>query len=285
MPDIDQSRFRQSAMAYTGYKENAVSSSSVHTNQIRVKPESTDGFLDPFTSPFALDAQNQFVKPEPVEPLQDFPSNVAPPIFPRPNIFHQDPPPRAPSPPRPLYTVYETVNEIAYSPEEALKQGVGMVKAIKDHVLRLELGSKIRKDVWLREITGLEQQGSPTTLVAVCGATGAGKSSLLNAILDVNIVPTSGMRACTAVVTEISYQDKPTIDADVSFLSREEWQQELEVLLDDLVDEDGNLRRATDLRSEAGVAWHKVHAVYPSLTQDQIARMTADQIIERDPII
>jgi hypothetical protein len=66
--------------------------------------------------------------------------------------------------------------------------------------------------------------------------------------------------ACTAVVTEIAYHDKPTIDADVSFLTLGEWKEELEVLLDDLVDEDRNVRRATDLRSEAGVAWHKVEA-------------------------
>jgi len=60
------------------------------------------------------------------------------------------------------------------------------------------------------------------------------------------------------VVTEIAYHTKKTIDADVSFLSEAEWKQELEVLLDDLVDEDGNLKRSTDMRSDAGVAWSKV---------------------------
>lgn len=64
--------------------------------------------------------------------------------------------------------------------------------------------------------------------------------------------------ACTAVVTEISYHTKKTIEADVSFLSETEWRQELTVLLDDLVDEEGNLKRSTDLRSDAGVAWQKV---------------------------
>ena len=104
--------------------------------------------------------------------------------------------------------------------------------------------------------------------------TGAGKSSLLNAILDGkffvelgvlsltcsvdNIVPTSGMRACTAVVTEIAYHNKPVIEADVSFLTETEWKQELGMLIDDLVDEDGHLRRLTDLKSDAGVAWSKV---------------------------
>lgn len=64
--------------------------------------------------------------------------------------------------------------------------------------------------------------------------------------------------ACTAVVTEIGHHAKKTIEGDVSFLSEAEWRQELTVLLDDLVDEDGNLKRSTDLRSDAGVAWQKV---------------------------
>src|SRR5271156_149233 len=66
------------------------------------------------------------------------------------------------------------------------------------------------------------------------------------------------MRACTAVVTEISHHTKKTIIADVSFLSESEWRQELDVLLQDLVDEDGNLKRSMDLNSEAGIAWQKV---------------------------
>ena len=33
-------------------------------------------------------------------------------------------------------------------------------------------------------VSSLQNQGTPTTLIAVCGATGAGKSSILNAVLD-----------------------------------------------------------------------------------------------------
>lgn len=64
--------------------------------------------------------------------------------------------------------------------------------------------------------------------------------------------------ACTAVVTEIAYHTKNTIDASISFLSEAEWRQELEVLLNDLVDENGEPKRSTDMRSDAGVAWSKV---------------------------
>lgn len=60
------------------------------------------------------------------------------------------------------------------------------------------------------------------------------------------------------MVTELAYHKKSTIDADISFLSEPEWRQELDVLLHDLVDEDGGIKRITDLKSDAGVAWQKV---------------------------
>ncbi|KAF9569032.1 hypothetical protein CPC08DRAFT_790765 [Agrocybe pediades] len=180
------------------------------------------------------------------------------------------------------FTVYKNAHDINYNPEALLKEGLGMVKTVKETLSQLELGSKLREEVWDREIKTLEGQGVPKTLIAVCGATGAGKSSILNAVLDDNIVPTSGMRACTAVVTEIAYHDKPTIDADISFLSEKEWRDELDVLLRDLVDEEKNVKRITDLNSDAGVAWSKVHAVYPKITQEELGRMDVNQIINYD---
>jgi hypothetical protein len=51
-----------------------------------------------------------------------------------------------------LYAVYNSATDILYTPEEALKTGLGMVKAIKESIKKIELGSKLRKDVWLREI-------------------------------------------------------------------------------------------------------------------------------------
>ncbi|KAF9006452.1 hypothetical protein BDQ17DRAFT_284172 [Cyathus striatus] len=185
----------------------------------------------------------------------------------------------------PFYDVFDNAKDIIYAPEDAIKQGVGMVKSIKAGLKCLKLGSKLRHEVWMSEISNLEGQAAPTTLIAVCGATGAGKSSILNAILDDNIVPTSGMRACTAVVTEISYHGKNSIDADVSFLSEQEWRQELGVLMHDLLDEDGNVKRSSDLKSDAGIAWSKVHAVYPTVSQERLVKMSVDQIMACDPKI
>lgn len=47
---------------------------------------------------------------------------------------------------------HASAEEIDYTPEKALQAGLSMVKLIDKSVKRLELGSKMRKDVWLREI-------------------------------------------------------------------------------------------------------------------------------------
>ncbi|KAL1709238.1 hypothetical protein EV121DRAFT_276622 [Schizophyllum commune] len=191
-------------------------------------------------------------------------------------------PPQDKPEPKDDFTIYQSADEIQYAPEHVFREGNKMVKAIDANLKKVKLGSKLRQEVWRKEISTLKSQTSPTTLIAVCGETGAGKSSLLNAILDDNIVPTSGMRACTAVVTEIAYHNKPVIEADVSFLTETEWKQELGILIDDLVDEDGHLRRLTDLKSDAGVAWSKVHAVYPKLTAENLVKMKVDEIVAYD---
>lgn len=79
-----------------------------------------------------------------------------------------------------------------------------------------------------------------------------------SALSLLKIMPLNEHVACTSVVTEIAYHAAPTIDADVSFLSEVEWRKELVILRDDLVDQDGDLKRITNLRSDAGIAWHKV---------------------------
>ncbi|KAH8045915.1 hypothetical protein JL722_13967 [Aureococcus anophagefferens] len=65
----------------------------------------------------------------------------------------------------------------------------------------------------------------------VCGTTGAGKSTLLNALLgESEVLPTNGMRACTAVLIELRYLDDAASPGDGStyvgeaeFLTRAEW--------------------------------------------------------------
>ena len=50
------------------------------------------------------------------------------------------------------YVVYASAAEITYVPENALEEGIGMVNTIQNTLKTLKLGSKLRQDVWSREI-------------------------------------------------------------------------------------------------------------------------------------
>ncbi|OSC99144.1 hypothetical protein PYCCODRAFT_1446932 [Trametes coccinea BRFM310] len=247
-------------------------------NGLYIKPEPEEHLLPPAASQTAPNAQDVDVKP---------PQSSQPTIAKVTSTANIDKAPQDQDgvATHTTFRKFESVDDLQYAPEEALKEGLAMVKTLRSSLQSLNVGSKMRQEVWMNEIKNLQSQCAPTTMIAVCGATGAGKSSILNAILDDNVVPTSGMRACTAVVTEIAYHKKKSIDGDVSFLTEQEWRDELKVLLDDLVDEEGHVKRSTDLRSDAGIAWSKVHAVYPTLSQEQLVSMSVDQIIARDPKI
>ena len=72
------------------------------------------------------------------------------------------------------------------------------------------------------ELERIEDQKEPKTVIAIVGATGEGKSSLINALLDHrNVLPTSGHRACTAVVVEVvDNAESDKFEADIEFRSK-----------------------------------------------------------------
>ncbi|XP_052090923.1 nuclear GTPase SLIP-GC-like [Mytilus californianus] len=154
-----------------------------------------------------------------------------------------------------------------------LKKGDGLYEC-KELILKVKNSlSKQKKnkcketlDKWKKDLEELEKQLIiPKVTIAVVGATGSGKSSLINAVLDqFSVLPTSGTQACTSVVVKIeNNEDGEQYEADIEFLSREEWQEEHDVLIKDITKNDGTMKNTKPHeQSEAGVAFLKMRAVY-----------------------
>ncbi|KAI1302789.1 hypothetical protein F5Y03DRAFT_396306 [Xylaria venustula] len=138
---------------------------------------------------------------------------------------------------------------------------------------------------WIKAVVGLQERTAPSrTVVGVVGNTGAGKSSVINALLDEErLLPTNCLRACTASPTEISYNysndPRELYKANVEFISSHEWLRELQVLYTDLLDGNGQIsREATNSDSDAGVAYAKVKAVYPHMTKEMLANAEPEDL-------
>ncbi|KAK1981068.1 hypothetical protein LZ30DRAFT_750329 [Colletotrichum cereale] len=134
-----------------------------------------------------------------------------------------------------------------------------------------------RAQNWCRSIEKLQgEYKMPRFVIGVLGDTGSGKSSLINAVLDEErVVPTNCMRACTAVITEISWnQSEDPVKkyrAEIEFIKQAEWTTEVVALHRDILDHNGDI--SSDVRnadSDAGIAYAVLKAVYPKHTNAQL---------------
>ncbi|KAJ1455279.1 hypothetical protein M885DRAFT_520603 [Pelagophyceae sp. CCMP2097] len=125
------------------------------------------------------------------------------------------------------------------------------------------------KNARLAELDELSSRACalPKMSCVVVGSTGAGKSTLLNALLgESEVLPTNGMRACTAVLIELAFLDDgnaPDYVGNVEFISRAEWDAEEEACFEELTQVDGRaILNVSDSKAHNHAAFSKLFAVY-----------------------
>lgn len=82
------------------------------------------------------------------------------------------------------------------------------------------LSTAARTAAWTTDLQALRAKcTAPRVFIGVVGDTGAGKSSMLNALLgEEDVLPVNGMRACTASVVEVSYGGD-CYNAEIEFMT------------------------------------------------------------------
>ncbi|KAL2137151.1 hypothetical protein VTI74DRAFT_7698 [Chaetomium olivicolor] len=172
-----------------------------------------------------------------------------------------------------------------------LEPGVTVGLQILDDVKKAFINSKSLPEIaqWIQSTDKLQSQTEyQRTVVAVVGSTGAGKSSVINAVLDEEcLVPTSCMRACTAVITEIAFNYSDLKDeryrAEIEFINKENWIKDLRIMLDDMTSRQNSFgSEQASSESEASIAYHKIRSVYPFLSSEDIKKgnVNIDELTE-----
>jgi predicted GTPase len=123
------------------------------------------------------------------------------------------------------------------------------------------------KESWPRWEHRLEELASqarekPQFSISLVGSIGAGKTTLINALLGARLLPTKEGQACTSAVCEISHSGDDRFHAEVSFLSRADWEQEVERLRADLR---ASLPTAGDTEEDREVSGGMVRAALQKL--------------------
>jgi energy-coupling factor transporter ATP-binding protein EcfA2 len=94
--------------------------------------------------------------------------------------------------------------------------------------------------LWEQRFRDVEErlQAEPEVSIALLGGTGAGKSTLVNALIESRLLPVSSMKACTSAVTEVAFGEGP-YRGEVTFISRSAWHTELQLLTAEIADSRG----------------------------------------------
>jgi hypothetical protein len=168
--------------------------------------------------------------------------------------------------------------------EAAVKCGIDVLSKLKDGLKQMKNHPDVQP--WLDQIENVHREAVKTkTVVGVVGNTGAGKSSVINAMMDEErLLPTNCMRACTAVVTELSYNhstaENARYRAEIEFIRPEDWRRELDVLFAEVFTDEGNLSKdISNADSQAGIAYAKIRAVYHKYTNDMLSRASVDSLM------
>ncbi|PQE09622.1 tat pathway signal sequence protein [Rutstroemia sp. NJR-2017a WRK4] len=170
--------------------------------------------------------------------------------------------------------------------QKAVEHGTSFLKQLKE-ILYPNINSFPEFRDWCEQsekIIALVER--PRVLIGLLEYTGSGKSSLINSLLDEDIIfQAHATQASTAVVTEISWNESDDPEAayraEIEFINESEWEAEVKILLQDIADKSPGEDITVESGTDASVAFAKISAVYPGVCPSALHTMTFDQFLRR----
>lgn len=170
--------------------------------------------------------------------------------------------------------------------EIAAQEGINLLQSLQS--ILINAPSSVDSSSWIdQSAKAFDQIFRKKPTVAIVGSTGAGKTSFINAVIDEeSLLPTNCMRACTATITEISFNTgRSRYRADIEFLSRADWRDELIKGFQVLFGSGGRIViDATNEDSEAGIFYSKIRAIYSEMTRSEIEKSTVDSLMNHPSV-
>uniref|UniRef100_UPI0037E8E0F8 LOW QUALITY PROTEIN: nuclear GTPase SLIP-GC-like n=1 Tax=Semicossyphus pulcher TaxID=241346 RepID=UPI0037E8E0F8 len=141
----------------------------------------------------------------------------------------QGEPSRTQSPAKKRQRINSLQRDITFSEKSMLSE---VKKVMGDVYNKLQHKDKTKLNAFLKgKINDLETE--KRELVGVFGKTGAGKSSLINAIIgETDLLPSGSVTACSTVMIKVEANMKSLkYEAEIEFITKEEWKEDLWFLL------------------------------------------------------
>ncbi|XP_064157946.1 nuclear GTPase SLIP-GC-like isoform X6 [Anguilla rostrata] len=157
--------------------------------------------------------------------------------------------------------------ELLLKCEDALEDGKQTISEVyaklKDVFCREEQSMRFLEDL-KKKISYLKENVQKEKIyIGLFGKTGAGKSSLINALVNENqLLPSGSLHACTSVFVHVQANTNSSkYKADIEFISPEDWKSELKSLVE-LLEKDNDQQNTAEDDEMVQIAREKITAIY-----------------------